>query len=149
MFTKSGIIELHTTIHERLDLHLSHVATVPDNLHDKQISGFGHLSIWKQLVHILTCEEGWIHDLLSGAAKCLLKIKPNLTKAKIHRIVKASHVRPGGGSRGYNLVPTAIYCSANSLNHFLRRYGTAGIDLYRLAATDWMDLYMRNTNVNH
>jgi uncharacterized damage-inducible protein DinB len=63
MFTKSGIIELHATMHERLDLLLRHVSTVPDDLHHKQISGFGHPSIWKQLVHILTCEEGWVHDL--------------------------------------------------------------------------------------
>jgi uncharacterized damage-inducible protein DinB len=67
MFTKSGIIELHGTMHERLDLLLRHVATVPDNLHHKLISGFGHPSIWKQLVHILTCEEGWIHDLQNKA----------------------------------------------------------------------------------
>ena len=63
MFTQSGIIELHATMHERLDLLLSHVASVPNDLHRKQISGFGHASIWKQLVHILTCEEGWVHDL--------------------------------------------------------------------------------------
>jgi uncharacterized damage-inducible protein DinB len=63
MFTKSGIIELHRTVHERLDLLLTHVATVPDNFHHQLISGFGHPSIWKQLVHILACEEGWIHDL--------------------------------------------------------------------------------------
>ena len=63
MFTQSGITELHATMHERLDLLLGHVATVPDNLHHQQISGFGHPSIWKQLVHILTCEEGCIHDL--------------------------------------------------------------------------------------
>jgi uncharacterized damage-inducible protein DinB len=63
MFTKSGIIELHATMHERLDLLLSHVATVPNDLRRKQIPGFGHASIWKQLVHILTCEEGWVHDL--------------------------------------------------------------------------------------
>jgi len=63
MFTKAGIIELHTATHERLDLLLRHVATVPDNLCHKPISGFGHASIWKQLKHILTCEEGWIHDL--------------------------------------------------------------------------------------
>jgi len=67
MFTKSGIIELHATMHERLDTLLSHVATVPGNLHHKQISGFGHPSIWKQLVHILTCEEGWIHNLQNKA----------------------------------------------------------------------------------
>jgi uncharacterized damage-inducible protein DinB len=63
MFTKAGIIELHAAMHERLELLLRHVATVPDELHHKPISGFGHASIWKQLVHILTCEEGWVHDL--------------------------------------------------------------------------------------
>ncbi len=63
MFTKAGITELHVAMHERLDLLLRHVATVPDELRHKPISGFGHPSIWKQLVHILTCEEGWVHDL--------------------------------------------------------------------------------------
>lgn len=63
MFTKSGIIQFHAETHERLDLLLSHVATVPEDLTRKPIPGFGHASIWKQLVHILTCEEGWIHDL--------------------------------------------------------------------------------------
>src|SRR5215471_1305733 len=67
MFNKSGITELHTAMHERLDLLLQHVATVPDELRHKPISGFGHPSIWKQLVHILTCEEGWIHDLQNRA----------------------------------------------------------------------------------
>jgi uncharacterized damage-inducible protein DinB len=50
-------------MHERLDLLLRHLELVPDDLHHKLISGFGHPSIWKQLVHILTCEEGWVHDL--------------------------------------------------------------------------------------
>lgn len=50
-------------MHERLDLLLRHVATVPEALCHKPISGFGHPTIWKQLVHILTCEEGWVHDL--------------------------------------------------------------------------------------
>lgn len=63
MFNKAGTIELHTATHERLDLLLQHVATVPDQLRFKPVSGFGHPSIWKQLVHILTCEEGWVHDL--------------------------------------------------------------------------------------
>jgi hypothetical protein len=47
MFSKAGIIELHATMHERLDLLLRHVATVPDDLHHKLIPGFGHPSIWK------------------------------------------------------------------------------------------------------
>jgi uncharacterized damage-inducible protein DinB len=67
MFTKAGIVELHAAMHERLDLLLRHIATVPEELHRKPISGFGHPSIWKQLVHILTCEEGWVHDLQNQA----------------------------------------------------------------------------------
>ena len=63
MFTKAGIIELHSRIHERLDLLLRHVATLPDELRHEPISGFGHPTVWKQVVHILTCEEGWVHDL--------------------------------------------------------------------------------------
>jgi uncharacterized damage-inducible protein DinB len=67
MFAKSGIIELHATMHDRLDLLLSHVAAVPDDLCRKQISGFGQPSIWKQLVHILNCEEFWTHSLQNKA----------------------------------------------------------------------------------
>jgi uncharacterized damage-inducible protein DinB len=63
MFTKAGIIELHADMHERLNLLLRHVAALPDELCHKPIFGFGHPSVWKQLVHILTCEEGWVHDL--------------------------------------------------------------------------------------
>jgi len=63
MFNKSGIIELHTAMHERMDLLLGHIATVPDEFYQKSISGFGHPSMWTQLVHILSCEEGWVHDL--------------------------------------------------------------------------------------
>ena len=63
MFSKAGTMELHTAMHERLDLLLRHVATVPDDLQQKLISGFGHPSIWKQLVHILT----WVHDLQNKA----------------------------------------------------------------------------------
>jgi uncharacterized damage-inducible protein DinB len=67
MFTKAGIADLHGAMHERLDLLLGHVATVPDDLCHKPIPGFGHSSIWKQLVHILSCEEGWVHDLQDTA----------------------------------------------------------------------------------
>lgn len=67
MFVKAGILELHATTHERLDLLLRHLATVPEELLHQPVSGFGHSSIWKQIVHILTCEEGWIHDLQNEA----------------------------------------------------------------------------------
>jgi uncharacterized damage-inducible protein DinB len=63
MFTKSGILEMHAVTHERLDLLIQHVGTIPPELHNRPIEGFGRPSIWNQLVHVLTCEEGWVHDL--------------------------------------------------------------------------------------
>lgn len=63
MFSKTGVIELHSLMHDRLDLLLRHISTVPDEPLRKSIPGFGQPSVWKQLVHILTCEEGWVHDL--------------------------------------------------------------------------------------
>lgn len=70
MFTRAAITELHAITHERLDVLLSHVSTVPAELWRKPISGFGHPSVWKQLVHILTCEEGWVHDLQNQPFVC-------------------------------------------------------------------------------
>jgi uncharacterized damage-inducible protein DinB len=67
MFSKAGIVELHAATHERLDLLLRHIATVPEEVLHKPVSSFGHPSIGKQLVHILTCEEGWVHDLQNKA----------------------------------------------------------------------------------
>jgi uncharacterized damage-inducible protein DinB len=98
MFTKAGILELHAAMHERLDLLLHHVATVPDEFRHKPISGFGHPSIWKQLVHIVTCEEGWIHDLQNrafpgwGERDC--RTMPNLVAAK-ERIRGATRIYLG------------------------------------------------------
>ncbi len=63
MFTREGILELHTATHQRIDLVLRHVATLPDALSRKPIPGFGHPTVRRQLVHILTCEEGWVLDL--------------------------------------------------------------------------------------
>jgi hypothetical protein len=65
MFTKSGITELHSATHESLDILLDHVATVPDALLRQPLPGFGFPTVWRQLVHILTVEEGWVHDLRS------------------------------------------------------------------------------------
>ncbi len=36
---------------------------VPTGLLREPLAGFGFPTIWKQLTHILTVEEGWIHDL--------------------------------------------------------------------------------------
>jgi len=63
MFTKAGIKELHSGTHESLDLLLRHVATVSENLLRQELPGLGFPTVWKQLVHILTVEEGWVQDL--------------------------------------------------------------------------------------
>jgi uncharacterized damage-inducible protein DinB len=63
MFTKSGIARLHDATHESLDVLLAHVATVPNPLLRQSLPGFGFPTVWRQLVHILTVEEGWIQDL--------------------------------------------------------------------------------------
>jgi uncharacterized damage-inducible protein DinB len=63
VFAKAGIRELHGAAHDSLDVLLRHVATVPDRLLRQPIDGFGLPTVWKQLVHILTVEEGWVHDL--------------------------------------------------------------------------------------
>lgn len=63
MFTQAGIKELHRGMHESLDVLLRHVASVPDNLLRQPIEGFGFPTVWKQVVHILTVEEGWVRDL--------------------------------------------------------------------------------------
>ena len=63
MFTRAGITELHGAMHESLDVLLRHVATVPGHLLREPIAGFGFPTVWKQLVHVLTVEEGWMQDL--------------------------------------------------------------------------------------
>jgi len=63
MFTKSGIAQLHGATHESLDILLAHVAAVPDQLLRQSLPGFGFPTVWRQLVHMLTVEEGWVHDL--------------------------------------------------------------------------------------
>jgi uncharacterized damage-inducible protein DinB len=67
MFTRAGIVELHSAMHNRLDLLLGHIATVPDELRHKPLLGFGHPSVWKQLLHILSCEDGWVRALQNKA----------------------------------------------------------------------------------
>lgn len=63
MFSKTGITQLHSATHESLDILLAHLATVPGQLFRQSLPGFGFPTVWRQLVHILTVEEGWIHDL--------------------------------------------------------------------------------------
>jgi hypothetical protein len=49
MFTKAAIIELHSATHDRLDVLLRHIATVPDNLQRAPVAGFGFPTVWTSL----------------------------------------------------------------------------------------------------
>jgi len=74
MFTKAGITELHAAMHERLGRH---VATGPDELRHMPISGFGGRSVWRLLVHILTREKDWIHDLRQSLSRLERRRSPD------------------------------------------------------------------------
>jgi uncharacterized damage-inducible protein DinB len=63
MFTKDGIRDLHTWLHQTLDTLLQHVSTVPTERLRVSLPGFGVPTVWKQLVHILEVEETWVLDL--------------------------------------------------------------------------------------
>jgi uncharacterized damage-inducible protein DinB len=63
VFTKSGIGELHALTHERMTILLRHIESIPEHLHREPLPGFGFPTIWKQLIHIFSVEEGWVHDL--------------------------------------------------------------------------------------
>jgi uncharacterized damage-inducible protein DinB len=67
MFAKSGIQELHGETHEILDILLRHIGGVPADLLREPLAGFGFATVWKQLTHILTVEEGWVNDLQGKA----------------------------------------------------------------------------------
>ena len=60
MFDKNGIAQLHSWTHESLDILLEHMAKVPSEKLKQELTGFGFPTVWKQLMHILEVEEGWV-----------------------------------------------------------------------------------------
>jgi len=63
MFGKDGIRDLHGWTHDSLDILLKHVSPMPAELLHTMLVGFGAPTVWKQLVHILEVEEGWVRGL--------------------------------------------------------------------------------------
>jgi len=95
MFTKSGIRELHGAAHESLDILLHHVEGVPASLLRVPIAGFGFPTVWKQLIHLLTVEEGWVHDLQDqafagwGEEDCTTLTALQATKSRLRDATRA------------------------------------------------------------
>jgi uncharacterized damage-inducible protein DinB len=63
MFTKDGISELHKLTHESLDILLQRASSVSMECLWQTLAGFGHPTVWEQLIHILEVEESWVCDL--------------------------------------------------------------------------------------
>jgi len=63
MFTRAGLLMLHAVTHERLALLIAHAGSLAPDDFMRELPGFGMGSVRHQLVHILNCERGWMHDL--------------------------------------------------------------------------------------
>jgi len=62
-FTKSGLRELHASMHDCLDAVLTHAAPLPPQLLTTGVAGFGRPTLQDQLAHVLTTELAWVRCL--------------------------------------------------------------------------------------
>jgi uncharacterized damage-inducible protein DinB len=60
MFTLDGIREFHSWTHASLTRLFDHIATLPADSYNRDVSGFGFSTIRAQVIHILSCEALWI-----------------------------------------------------------------------------------------
>jgi uncharacterized damage-inducible protein DinB len=63
VFTRAGLVALHGWTHQRLDLVLSHAELLTPEQFVAEIPGFGAASVRDQLLHIIQCEQLWVHRL--------------------------------------------------------------------------------------
>lgn len=63
MFTKEGIRALHGWTHDSLDLVYAHALALTPQQFVIEIPGFGRASVRDQLMHVIACEQGWVHGL--------------------------------------------------------------------------------------
>lgn len=61
LFSRAGLLMLHERTHEQLALILRHVGTMPVDAFTREVTGFGFACLRDQLVHIVHCEQGWMH----------------------------------------------------------------------------------------
>ena len=61
LFTRAGLLMLHERTHEQLALIIRHAGTLPAEAFVKELPGFGKGGVRDQLVHIVHCEQGWMH----------------------------------------------------------------------------------------
>ena len=63
MFSRQAIKDLHNWTHESLDILLEHCSALGPEQLQQLLPGFGIPTAWKQLLHIVEAEEGWVCDL--------------------------------------------------------------------------------------
>ncbi len=63
LFTRAGLLMLHERTHEQLALVFRHAGTLAPDAFVKELPGFGKGCVRDQLVHIVNCEQGWMHRL--------------------------------------------------------------------------------------
>jgi uncharacterized damage-inducible protein DinB len=63
MFTLEGIRLFHGRAHGCLDVLIDHLRTLPPEVLNLEVSGFGHPTIRHQFVHLLSVETAWVCGL--------------------------------------------------------------------------------------
>lgn len=63
IFTSEGLLSFHAAVHDSLDLLLDQAASLPNELLDRQVAGFGADTIRKQIFHIIANEAIWLRGL--------------------------------------------------------------------------------------
>src|SRR5262245_61029019 len=67
--SRNDLKDLHASMHGCFNVVFDHISTAPANLLLKEIPGFGHGSITKQLSHVFEVESGWVRRLQSLPAR--------------------------------------------------------------------------------
>ena len=67
LFTKAGMLALHSSMHDCLALMLAHVDLLPSELLVAEVAGFGYMTLQLQFTHLLNTELVWVDALQARA----------------------------------------------------------------------------------
>lgn len=81
-FTREGLETFHGWTHASLDALLEHLDTLPNELLDKELDGFGYRSICAQILHLLGCEAFWLDRLQGSSSQKLHEVDSDVAAFK-------------------------------------------------------------------
>jgi len=64
MYSRAGLLEIHTRAHRSYAMVLDHLASLPSGMLVKPVEGFGFSTIRAQMSHIAGAELFWVSKLL-------------------------------------------------------------------------------------